>query len=112
MLTCRLCGKMGHIKIDCHLKTDQNSWVILVPKGQKIPVYLEAIKVRPRKHKRNLNGANFIQNQINFLYWMDFFQNNVGCQNNYLLRVKTKKNSIKKPNIIFSMLERICFEKW
>ena len=112
MLTCRLCGKMGHIKIDCHLKTDQNSWVILVPKGQKIPVYLEAIKVRPRKHKRNLNGANFIQNQINFLYWMDFFQNNVGCQNIHSPRVETAKRYEKSQIVIFDMLERICFEKW
>ena len=63
MLTCSLCAKMGHIKIDCHLKT-QNSWVILVPKGQKIPIYLEAFKERPRKRKRIQNGAYFIQNII------------------------------------------------
>ena len=59
MLTCTLCAKMGHIKIDCHLKT-QNSWVILVPKGQKIPIYLEAIKNRPRKRKRTQNGVYYI----------------------------------------------------
>ena len=61
MLTCSLCAKMGHIKTDCHLKT-QNSWVILVPKGQKIPIYLEAIKDRPRKRKKTRNGVYLIQN--------------------------------------------------
>ena len=61
MLTCSLCAKMGHIKTDCHLKT-QNSWVILVPKGQKIPTYLEAIKDRPRKRKKTRNGVYLIQN--------------------------------------------------
>ena len=63
MLTCSLCAKMGHIKTDCHLKT-QNSWVILVPKGQKIPIYLEAIKDRPRKRKKTRNGVYLIQNSI------------------------------------------------
>ena len=51
MLTCSQCGKIGHIKIDCRLKT-KNSWVILVPKDQKTPKYLEAFKENPRKTRK------------------------------------------------------------
>ena len=32
-----------------------------------------------------------------------FFQNNVGCQNNHLPKVKTKKNGIKKAKYLFLM---------
>ena len=30
-----------------------------------------------------------------------FFQNNVGCQNNHLPRVKTKQNGMKKARYLF-----------
>ena len=46
--------------------------------------------------------------QINFLRWVDFFQNNVGCQNNHLPRVKTKQNGMKKAKY----LSLICWKEF